>query len=54
VTGLLIAIATSGASAALAYSGSALQAHEARQMPDELSLRPGFLFGGLYGYFAPP
>src|SRR5947209_4423102 len=44
VTRLLIAIAASGASAVLAYSGSALQAHEARQMPDELSLRPGLLF----------
>jgi drug/metabolite transporter (DMT)-like permease len=45
VTPLLIAIAASGASAVLAYTGSALQAHEARQMPDELSLRPGLLFG---------
>jgi hypothetical protein len=43
VTRLLIAIAASGVSAVLAYSGSALQAHEARQMPDELSLRPGLL-----------
>lgn len=43
VTRLLIAIAASAVSAVLAYSGSALQAHEARQMPDELSLRPGLL-----------
>ena len=43
VTRLLIAIAASGASAVLAYSGSVLQAHEAREMPDELSLRPGLL-----------
>jgi drug/metabolite transporter (DMT)-like permease len=43
VTRLLIAIAASGVSAVLAYSGSALQASEARQMPDELSLRLGLL-----------
>ena len=43
MTRLLIAIAAAGVSAVLAYSGSALQAHEARQMPSELSLRPGLL-----------
>jgi len=43
MTRLLIAIVASAVSAVMAYSGSALQAHEARQMPDELSLRPGLL-----------
>jgi len=43
VTRLLIAIAVSFASAVLAYGGSALQAFEARELPDELSLRPQLL-----------